>query len=270
MSRLAIPGLFLVAFPAACGGRGEPERTTRDFVYPTEQSFCAAIAEVECNPAVVRACYGSDTSTLTADAMACKEARVQRCNPDHLPYHPEQAEGCVDARRDALSDAVWTRAELDAVFEACLPVLSHEVPEGRACASDHDCNAAAGLRCIPGQDDLRSVCAEPVTASGGEPCDDAGTVCDEAFYCGPGGHCIVKPERDQPCSAAVPCAKDFYCSEPDGDGGVCLDKIENGAACCSDSVCAGSFCIGAAGSKKGVCAATLPLAITSPTCDLYR
>lgn len=268
MSRVAISGLFLVTFLAACGGRGEPDQTTPDFAYPTEQSFCAAIAEVECNQAVVRTCYGSDDSTLAADAEACKEARVQRCNPDGLPYHPEDAEACVSARRDALSDAVWTRPELDAVFEACLPVLSNKVPEGRACASDHDCDAAVGLRCITRQDDLQGVCAEPVTASGGEPCEDPAIVCEEAYYCGPGAHCIVKPRRDEACSARVPCAPGFYCSGQ--DEGTCLPKIENGAACNTDAVCAGGFCIGRTSSRQGVCAATLPLTITSSTCDLYR
>src|SRR5512139_2964862 len=109
MKRLAGCGLILVGLVAACGGKRNG--TGPDYPYPTEESFCAQVAESECNDAVVKACYGSDQSTLLEDRASCAAARTAGCNPLGLPYHPELAQECVIARQEAIEDAVWTKAE---------------------------------------------------------------------------------------------------------------------------------------------------------------
>ena len=74
------------------GGGTSTTTPTPTYSYPTEQSFCDAVAKAECSAAVVTACYGSDQASLPQDTESCVTARSARCNPDKLPYHPEYAE----------------------------------------------------------------------------------------------------------------------------------------------------------------------------------
>src|SRR5262245_48827948 len=69
MSRSAFLGLLVATAVSACGG--EPVETTPTFLYPTQASFCEALATMECNTAVVKACYGSDDTTVSSDQASC-------------------------------------------------------------------------------------------------------------------------------------------------------------------------------------------------------
>src|SRR4051794_21634132 len=114
MSRPAACSLFVVALVSACGGGPETD-TSPQFAYPTESSFCAALAKAECNDSVVQAWYGSDATALADDRAGCAGARETQCTPNKLPYHPERAPDCIKTRLTGLADAVWTHEELDAV-----------------------------------------------------------------------------------------------------------------------------------------------------------
>lgn len=258
----------MIGLVAACGGR-EPTETEPEYPFPEESDFCEALAAGECNASVVKACYGSDDTTLGEDQPSCVAARGGRCNPAGLPYHPELSEGCVETRKDALLDAVWTQPELDAAELACLPVFSKEGPDGAVCTSSVDCDSAAGLRCIVKLGDLQGVCGKPVIVSGGEDCTDPVTVCKDGFYCDAAvSHCLAARKADETCSASSLCAADSYCTSP--EDGVCVLKTKNGLDCMKDEVCAGGFCVGASEGKTGKCSATLPLQINAEGCDLYR
>lgn len=259
------------ALAPGCGGGGESETgdPTPTYAYPTEESFCEAVAKAECADTVVMACYGSDDTTLADDTASCVSARAGRCNPDHLPYHPERAEACVSARGAAIGDAVWSHDDLAAVEKACLPVFSKEQTEGAVCSASTDCDATLGLRCVVKLGSLQGVCATPVEVTGGESCADPAEVCAAGFYCDPKvSHCLANPEEGEACSAAAPCAADFYCT--DADAGKCVAKTKNGLDCDTDAICAGGFCVGATGDVPGKCSSTLPLQITSTSCDAYR
>lgn len=263
-------GCLAAAFGAGCGGSDKgTEEPAPQFKYPTEADFCEALAKAECTSAVVTACYGSDSMTLADDQMSCVAAREGRCNPDHLPYHPELAEGCVTARGSAIQDAAWTHEELAKIEAACLPVFSKQQSEGAVCGASTDCATADGLLCVVKLGNIQGVCEEPVVVGGGESCADPAEVCDAGFYCDPKvSHCLANPKENEDCSAAAPCAPDFYCT--DSDAGVCTAKTKNGLDCTKDEVCAGGFCVGATAEVSGKCSATLPLQITSTACDVYR
>lgn len=268
MLRLAGGALFLSGVLVACGG-GKMKETMAEYPYPDEASFCAALGEAECGDLVVKACYGSDQSTLAEDRAACQAARAGRCNPLGLPYHPDLAEDCVTTRQQALLDAVWTKDEIAAVEAACLPVFSKEGPEGASCTADTDCDAVSGLRCVVKLNALSGVCGKPVEVAGGEDCSDPLAVCGDVFYCDPQvSHCLKRPEMDQTCSSGVPCSADYYCT--DVDAGTCLVKTKNGQGCTKDGLCQGGFCVGATDGAPGVCSSTLPLQINAAVCDLYR
>ena len=267
MSRITLPALFAFALLSGCGG--SDTETTPDYQYPTQADYCTGLADHECNDNVVQACYGSDQSTLADDTKSCVAARVAQCNANKLPYHPDAAVACVDSRKQGLEDAVWTHAELDAAAAACAPVFSKAGPEGAVCTSDDDCDTGGGLHCVIKLAAVQGVCATPKQVAGGEDCKDPASVCGDAFYCDPKvSHCIAKPVEGEACSESAPCASDFYCTGP--DTGMCAAKTKNGLKCDSDVVCAGGFCLGAMGMMQGICSSTLPLQITSSTCDLYR
>lgn len=269
MKRVAGLGLWVAVglLAAACGSRGKNDGP--DYEYPTEQSFCQAVGEMECNDAVVKACYGSDQSSLAEDRASCVAARSAVCNPQALPYHPEPAEDCISARKVALEDAVWTKEEIANVEETCLPVLSKEGPDGAICKTSADCDSKEGLRCLVKFGSEEGVCGEPVVVVGGEDCADPLSVCDAAYYCDPQvNHCLKKPAVDEPCSVAAPCAGDFYCTDP--EGGTCVVKTKNGLDCEKNELCSGGFCVGATADTSGVCSSTLPLQINADSCDPYR
>lgn len=268
-------GCFLFGLAGACGGGGESTSDTTTttsapaYKYPTEESFCQAAAEAECSNAVVTACYGSDAASLPDDTTSCVAARVASCNPTFLPYHPEDAEGCVSARAAALADAVWSKEDLAAVEDACLPVFSKRQSEGAVCVASTDCDASTGLLCLVKLGSLDGICGAPTVVSAGESCAGPTDVCDAGFYCDPKvSHCLANPKENEPCSAGSPCASEFYCTDP--DAGVCVAKTKNGLDCLSDGVCAGGFCVGATAAAPGKCSSTLPLTITSASCDTYR
>lgn len=268
MMRLAGGALFVAGALVACGG-GKGKETGPEYLYPDEAGFCAALGEAECSDLAVKACYGSDQSTLAEDRAACQAARSSRCNPLGLPYHPELAEDCITTRQQALEDAVWTKAEIAAVEAACAPVFSKEGPDGASCTADTDCDAANGLRCVVKLNALSGVCGKPVVVAGGEDCSDPLAVCEEVYYCDPQvSHCLKRPEMDQACSSGVPCSADYYCT--DVDAGTCLVKAKNGLDCTKDELCQGGFCVGATDTAPGKCSATLPLQLNADSCDVYR
>lgn len=270
MKRLAVCGLCLVGLVVACSGRRPTDTDSDpDYLFPTEESFCAALGQGDCNDAVVKACYGSDQSSIAEDRESCRAARSAQCNPGTLPYHPEAAEACVVERQKALEDAVWTKEELAAVEAACLPVFSKEGPDGAACVSDYDCLTAEGLRCVVKFGSKTGVCGVPKLVVGGESCADPLAVCDVAYYCEQTvSACLKRPAVDEECSEAAPCAEDFYCSGI--DPGTCVVKTKNGLACTKDVLCSGGFCIGATETTEGVCSSTLPLQLNAESCNLYR
>lgn len=268
MSRPLACSLFLALFASACGG-GRDTDTSTEFAYPTESSFCAALARAECNDTVVQACYGSDETTLDDDQARCSSAREAKCNPKKLPYHPEQAEACIQARQAGLADAIWTHTELDAVDAACLPVFSKAGPDGAVCKTQDDCDTAAGFDCIVKLGSLQGVCGTPKVVGGGEDCKDPVSVCGAGFYCDPKvSHCLAQPKEGEACSSAAPCADDFYCTM--SDAGKCALKTKNGLKCPEDRLCTGGFCLGVTAELDGICSSTLPLQINGTTCDPYR
>jgi hypothetical protein len=270
MTRNALHGLFLVGL-VACGrgGGGEDTETKPGALLLSEALFCGALAAGECNRNVVRACYGSDQGTLARDRSRCIEARQAQCNPGGQPYRAEHALGCLVARQGALADAVWTRHEIAEADEACLKVFSGEGQEGEACASNVDCDAAAGFACIVRPGKPQGICGEPKRVGGGRDCSDPLSVCQDGFYCDPEIlSCLAGRNEGRQCSATEPCAAAFYCTNEAGGG--CRPKLENGLPCTDDKLCSGGFCLRPAGGQGGVCSATLPLQINAESCDLYR
>ncbi|MCC6551417.1 MAG: hypothetical protein IT372_00160 [Polyangiaceae bacterium] len=239
-----------------------------NYPYPTEISFCTALAGVECSDDVVMACLGSDEASIEDDRPKCVDARMTACNPRNLKYNPAAAQGCLDARKAALEDAKLSRAEIEASDEACVEVFFADGASGSSCTANADCDTPSGLRCVikPGQ--TAGTCVEPVSAAGGEKCDSPADVCMEGLYCNAdaGDFCTVQPGAGETCSDAAPCADGFKCSA--SVDGVCTAQSGNGDPCTVDDDCSGGFCV--QGSTGTLCASTYTLEFSSTTCDDFR
>lgn len=264
---------LLVTSAVAGGGcvvESASEPTGPQYTYPTEASFCTALAKAECNKTVVGACFGSDDTTLEADTAKCVTAREATCNPQNLPYNPAAADACIAKRTSVLSDAELTRVEIDDADEACLAVFSRDGGSGVTCAVNTDCNTADGLRCVvkPGQ--ASGTCATPEILGGGEKCTADNAVCDVGFFCSAtaGDYCVAQPALGEACAPAMPCQDAFKCSA-DVDG-VCEAKLDNGAVCADDLQCSGGFCLKSTGQTDGNCSAKYKLEFTSQSCDPFR
>ena len=240
------------------------------YAYPTSEAFCQALAEAECNDVVVEACYGSDATSLDADRERCSGVRVTECNPLSLPYHPEFAEDCLDARKRVIDDAELTGDEIAEADAACLPVFSAEGEIGTTCARDTDCDTGGGLRCVVRLGATTGLCQVPVSVSGGGACDAPEAVCTAGTFCSEvaGNYCIEQPGADDACSITAPCASGFQCSA--AEAGTCVAQATTGQSCASGSDCASGFCALPSMGTTGVCTAVWRLELTAATCDEYR
>jgi hypothetical protein len=248
----------------------EKEPTGPSYAYPTEEAFCKALAEAECNDEVVKACYSTDTPA--DDRPSCVDARSAQCNPSGLTYHPEYAEECLAKRKEVLTDASLSRTEVKDAEEACLAVFSAEGEVGTACATHTDCNTGEGLRCISKPGDAAGVCETPVNVGGGGKCDAAGAVCAEGFYCAAtasSANCLEALAEGDACSETELCASNLSCEVVAG-ASTCVAKAGNGQPCASSSDCVSGFCTLPTGGTSGVCTELYELTVTSASCDDFR
>ncbi len=235
------------------------------YKYPTEQSFCDALAKAECQQQVVEACYGSDSSTLTADTTKCVGVRSNdvKCNPSGFPYNPAAAEPCIAKRKEVYADAELTKAEIEADYEACLPVFSRGGSAGSTCTEDLDCDTGTGLRCLVKIGQTTGSCAVPEVVSGGFKCTGEAQVCADDFYCAT--NCLARPAENEACSDTIPCLDGLKCAS-----NLCIPKAANGSPCSIGDDCSGGFCIKGTTGTSGTCSSKFTLAITSDTCNDFR
>lgn len=259
-SRLALAltalGLGGGLIGAGCGGANTD----------TLANYCQAQAEAECSIAVVQACYGSSDATLNDDTSSCIQTRsaISKCNPSNLPYHPEQADNCIDTRASVYGAGKFDRAGADAIREACLPVFNKGGLEGSECTVDDDCDVGAQLRCIT-RIGGRGTCRVPKTVDGGSSCKDPAAQCPTNQYCDDGLHCVQRPAAGEKCGAGQPCDTGLRCNEVSQ---ACEKQYANGSACKLDTDCIGGFCIAINGTSgaEGQCSATFQFGFGSATC----
>jgi hypothetical protein len=247
----------------------EKEPSGPSYPYPTEEAFCQALAEAECNDMVVEACYGTDDAA--ANRPSCIEARLGECNREGLTYHPEPAQKCLDERKKVLTDASLTRDEVKSAEEMCLAVFSAEGEAGTACAKHMDCDTGAGLRCVSKPGATSGSCETPVNVSGGGKCDAPGAVCSGDTFCSAmaGDYCIMALGEGEACSETAVCSSNLSCEVVAG-AATCVAKASTGEPCASAAECVSGFCTQPTGGTSGVCTDIYELTVTSASCDAFR
>jgi hypothetical protein len=241
--------------------------------YPDATSFCAGLAQAECNNSVLTACFATTTSDKRT---ACLSDRERVCNDDivtpaqllGLTYDSGQAEACVGVASRAYSDAKLTSTEVAEVEAACGSVFSRMGARNAVCTSDADCNRSAGLRCVshPTQPDAgapEGSCQSPSTpVPGGNSCAAPDAVCVTGYHCDASYHCIQDVAPPGKCNSVDICASTATCS-PDG---MCVSKLASGATCTSNEECLSGICLEGA----SLCADSQAISATDPFCTAMR
>jgi hypothetical protein len=283
--RFSVFAIFapLAALAIGCTVKSETEpQPGPTFKYPTEASFCEAIAQAECSSALVDACYGgSDDATNATNTDSCVAIRsaseVCRSLPGYagadlggVRYNPEVAVACVESRRQIFADAELRRQELEDNEVACRGVFSKARAAGASCEADVDCDTLNGLSCIVKAGEIDGACGEPAIVGGGLDCTGDDAVCADGFYCdGDSGACLGVATAGKDCGASKPCDEGLSCAGP-SDGAVCVEKLADGSDCKVDDECAGTFCDKPISTDDGVCSSSLELNKFAASCDAFR
>lgn len=228
----------------------------------SEAGFCEKFAEAVCLDGVVKACYLSDDANLEEDKAKCIELASQRsfCNPLDYPYDPDGAQACIDATAALYDQAELTAQEIVNQRLACLAVFSAGGAVGSPCAQDHECDGAAGLRCVT-KVSAEGTCQVPAEVEPGFDCSSPDSVCAEGFYCNESENCVAKEDIGSTCTATQPCVDDAICTSD-----VCLEKAANGEICSAASECLGGFCLKKGDAATGQCGAFIPLTFDGQAC----
>jgi len=279
-----VAGLLLAGVLTACVSTEETGGGPK-YKYPTESSFCAELAKVECNTAVVTACYSADnadnkSSCVSARSAAdeCRASATGVANPGSPRYNPATAETCLAKQAAVYTDAKLTRDEIKAADEACIQVFSGPGTAGSTCSVDVDCDTTKGYRCITKAGSAGGTCAEPNPVGLGDDCTDAAAQCDDGQFCGEAASGLICQKRlaeGKTCTESVPCLEDLKCDSVDvmTGMGTCAAKLADTASCTADDQCSGSFCDkdpGATSTDMGICVEAYILNYKSATCDGFK
>ena len=265
------------ALLAACTVSTEtnPARGSQ-YTYPTEASFCTALAAAECASAVVEACYGQTSDENTDKCVAARSVEttcrsipgLEGADFSGASYDPASADACVAQRVSIYADAKLTRDEVDAIAPACVAVFSKGQGKGAACTTAIDCDTKAGLSCVLKAGQAQGECQESMEVGPGGDCSAADAVCEAGQFCNTDGFCFVGYGEGKACGADKPCQDALLCLA-DEAGALCAAKTADGLDCSADAECAGSFCNRAAGSNMGKCTSALTLTQLGESCEPF-
>jgi hypothetical protein len=181
--------------------------------YVTLAAFCTQLAQTDCSPAIVKACYGTiaDTQTcIDAGAASCFQAHKQAssCNPDCLSYDAEFASACIAAHASIYDRSVasFVVGDYQTLATACQGAFNSGCLQAASCTSDSDCDLGAGLVCVM-QSGPMGTCQVPSSELIGSPCTgDPTAQCAEGTYCTDAGKCVMDPGMGAPCNdVTAPC-----------------------------------------------------------------
>jgi hypothetical protein len=235
----------------------------------TEDAFCSALAQTECNQAVVSACFIANPNTLGQDTQTCENAIAspETCNPSNRTYHAAFAQGCLNAVGALYGGAPDLDPGADAAqVQACNAVFNNGGQTGVPCAADTDCDVGDGFACVTHAGGTGS-CQTPQQIQPGESCSFPAAQCTTGFYCEGSGHCISNPTVGQSCGPGIACDQTSFCAIPKSGGtmGTCQTLLADQSPCTDGSQCNGGFCV--AENEGSVCAGgPAPLSFDTPAC----
>ncbi len=262
---------FAVGLVVACSGSEEGPGTETNTL-ATPGSFCKAWAAAACNDSVVDYC---DPGAANADG--CKLSQEEYCR-DLLPtgYNSKNAQACIDAVKEAYTDADLSSEELGIILNLdapCDKLIKGGGGAGDTCMTSTDCNTLEDLKCVVKPGDSSGTCQVPATVGGGQKCSAADQVCDSGFYCD-GSNCLAYKDLGDTCGSDPECAPEQRCNLIESDGGAamgeCVQRKETGADCLADAECQSHICAIPRGADSGVCVSQVRLSAESAFCQDLR
>jgi hypothetical protein len=233
----------------------------------TQEAFCQAVAQADCSPAVVSACYLAGPNTIDSDTQRCIRFRSapEQCNPANLPFHADNAQACVNAHSAAYAAGTLDPTALANMNTTCEAVFNRGGPTGTRCNADTDCDVVNGLSCVLHASGNGS-CQVPIPVNPGDSCASPASQCSTGYYCEASGHCVSNPTTGGQCGVGIPCATMSRCvASANGNAGVCEPQLGDMQPCSANGDCLGGFCVSLSSGK--VCAGQLPqLAAGTPVC----
>jgi hypothetical protein len=227
----------------------------------TPSSFCRRWAAAACSDEVVSACQAADVDD-------CRASQASFCL-GQLPatgLSAAQAGDCLDAVKDAYSDADLTADELAVVLRFAAPcdrLVRGSSAEGETCESARDCDGA-GLDCVFKRGSPTGSCQFGETVGAGQDCSAVNAVCEEGFYCN-GDNCIAGEKLGDPCSSHAQCGSTGFC----GLTSVCEARRAVNEACGFDEQCASGLCYELSATDQ-VCTNRVRLSLSEPVCEALR
>jgi len=257
---------LLVAFGACSAPKSGPGSNTPNPL-ATADGFCAKWAENACSAAVVSACAATD-------AAACQESQKADCVA-RLPvgYSSQFAEDCLDAVKDAYTDADLTPAELAVVVgfaEPCDQLIKGAGGDGAICQDRAGCNTLQGLDCVKKAGETTGECRVPEVVGGGISCVEPQKTCVDGFYCD-GSHCLERLAIGAACTSDDECSTDARCdSSSDAGAGTCVARADVTDPCTEGADCKSNICTIPTGQSTGICVLQVRLSAAEPMCASLR
>ncbi|HET9959845.1 MAG TPA: hypothetical protein VFQ61_35380 [Polyangiaceae bacterium] len=252
--RISILLGFVAAAVSACSSDSEDAPAQR-----TREAFCRDWAQAACSEQTVSACQA-------ASPEACRASQVTFCE-SLVPstFSDTQGDKCIQAVKDAYSDADLTATELTTVLKldgACAVIVRGNRGKGESCSSTRDCDASTGYECVIRGGQTSGTCQIPEEVGAGQRCSALQQVCGAGFYCD-GSNCIAAKEAGDSCVSDVECGEAGLCA-----GSECVDRAKVGSACTADEECISGICYTVNGA--GSCVDRIRLSPAESACQDLR
>lgn len=223
----------------------------------TGDEFCEKWADAACGPEVLSACQKRESQCQASQAASCR---------DWLPddFQDVGVEDCLNAVREAYSDADLSAAELDIVWRLGAPCSSIVVAgeSGATCERDADCTSSAGLTCVL-KDRATGTCQRAEIVKAGFRCTQPNQTCEPGFYCN-GENCIVAADAGDSCKNDTQCGEGLFCEDEE-----CEEQLPMGADCTNDRECESQICYEVDVDER-VCVNRIRLSPAEPACDQLK
>lgn len=229
--------------------------------------FCENWGKAACSSAVVLACSGADklTDALTQTCIDKQQAFCEGLLPSN-GYSSAEAQQCLNAVKDAYSNAVLTAKEVSTVRhrgDPCNHLIKGPQSKGGSCSSDDDCDTVHDYLCIAKSGE--GSCQIPSVVANGTSCEAPEASCNLGFFCD-GSNCVQSKASGKACNADFECATGLSC---DPDTSKCTARVSQ-TECTKDDDCTTNVCSIPSGASTGRCVDKIILAPSEGICEDLR
>ncbi|HEX3777592.1 MAG TPA: hypothetical protein VHV51_24150 [Polyangiaceae bacterium] len=262
---------FLLGFLACAVGCSSKDQTDP---YATVSEFCEAWGKAACNSTVVSNCSGETTTDGLTQACVNKQQTFCEGLVPIIGYNSAQASRCLDAVKNAYSDAKLDGTEVLTVRhlgDPCNHLIKGPAALGESCTQDDDCDTVHNVLCV--MKGGTGTCAIPKPVAAGMDCSDPSASCSDGYFCDPDAMaCIAVRAEAKSCAGDYACAAGLACQGADptaGTNGTCTAVVQTNM-CMADTDCASGVCDIVGTATTGACVESIILSHAESACGDLR